>query len=58
MADVAQVRHVGQRMGPVFEYAAVDRLRLPQMRRGVGGDAGEEDVVGERSMTLMVSICT
>ncbi len=38
-------RHVGQRMGPVFENALVDALGLPQVRAGVGRDAAVENVM-------------
>ena len=38
-------RHVGQRMGPVFENALVDALGLPQVRAPVGGDAAVENVM-------------
>ena len=32
-------------MGPVFEYAFVDGLRLPQIGAAVVRDAGEQDVM-------------
>jgi hypothetical protein len=41
---------------PVFEYAFVDALGLPQIGAAIEGDAGIEDVA--RSITWMVSICT
>ncbi len=38
-------RHVGERMGPVFEHALVDALRLPQIGAAISGDAARENVV-------------
>ena len=38
-------RHIGQRMGPVFEHALVDTLRLAQVRAGVGRDTAIENVM-------------
>ena len=38
-------RHIGQRMGPVFENALVDALGLPQVRAPIGGDAAIENVM-------------
>ena len=38
-------RHIGQRMGPVFEHALVDALRLAQVRAGIGRDAAIENVM-------------
>ena len=38
-------RHIGQRMGPVFEHALVDALGLPQVGAGVGRDAAIENVM-------------
>ncbi len=38
-------RHVGQRMGPVFEHASVDALGLAQIRAPVIRDAGPQNVM-------------
>ncbi len=45
--EIAEVlgRHVGQRMGPVFEHALVDALGLAQIRAPIAGDPGPEDMV-------------
>ena len=38
-------RHVGQRVGPVFENALVDALGLPQVHAPIGRDAAMENVM-------------
>src|SRR6185312_9410204 len=38
-------RHIGQRVGPVFEHAFVDALGLAEIRAPIIGDAGPEDMV-------------
>ena len=38
-------RHIGQRVGPVFEHAFVDALRLPQIGAAVAGDPAIENMV-------------
>ena len=38
-------RHVGQRVGPVFEHALVDALGLPQIGAAVVGNPATENVV-------------
>src|SRR5258708_19972031 len=36
--------HIGQRMGPVFEHASVDALRLAQIRAAIGGNPVPKNV--------------
>ena len=38
-------RHVGQRMGPVFEHAFVDALGLTQIGAPIAGDPAPENMV-------------
>src|SRR5258708_12578314 len=37
--------HVGQRMGPVFEHASVDALRLAQISAAIGGNPVPQNMV-------------
>src|SRR5260370_32900689 len=37
--------HIGQRMGPVFEHASVDALRLAQIRAAIGGNPVPQNMV-------------
>ncbi len=42
---MSPARHVGQRVGPVFEHASVGALGLTQVGAAIGRDAAVEDVM-------------